>query len=247
MFFASDLMRGSHAKFMKAEKQTNDLGEYRLAHLAPDKYYLAVQARPWYAQPQVSAQMGHHRSVGNGGPAFFAPGPGVASDPLFDVVYPLTFYPGGTDEGSSAGLVLSAGEKQEANITLRAGPATRLRLTAVNNEAGTSFGVDAGQRVFGTFTLGQGQLSGVVQLDGKPAPGVMVLLVPKSGQEMEEDSRMDESDSDGTFSLGGILPGDYVLLALKDGWDLEWSNSEVLRPYLSAGEKRDLTCHHAVE
>jgi len=402
VLFASDLMRGSHAKFMQAETQTNDLGEYRFAHLAPDKYYLAVQARPWYAQPQVSAQMGHHRSVGNGGPAFFASGPGVASDPILDVVYPITFYPGVTDEGSSAGLVLSAGEKQEANITLRAVPATRLRLTAVNNEAGTSFGVDAGQRVFGTFTFGlnnvfgqvapgefevaglppgeltlvlvaskasewtsrsievdsrvgtidaaelpattkvsgriflpgasaarggsvslkstsaatlpgattplqadgtfnfsgiqpgtyriqvsvppegyyvqkliakeaktsgreititggndvdltvtlgqgQGQLSGVVQLDGKPAPGVMVLLVPKSGQEMEEDSRMDESDSDGTFSLGGILPGDYVLLALKDGWDLEWSNSEVLRPYLSAGQKMSIAANQSVK
>src|SRR6266576_3166197 len=95
-----------------------------------------------------------------GSTAFFASGPGVASDPILDVVYPITFYPGVTDEGSSAGLVLSAGEKQEANITLRAVPATRLRLTAVNNEAGTSFGVDAGQRVFGTFTFGLNNVFG---------------------------------------------------------------------------------------
>jgi hypothetical protein len=98
-----------------------------------------------------------------------------------------------------------------------------------------------------TLGQGQGQLSGAVQLDGKPTPGVMVLLVPKSGQEMEEDSRMDESDSDGTFSMGGILPGDYVLLALKDGWDLEWSNSEVLRPYLSAGQKISIAANQSVK
>ena len=50
-----------------------------------------------------------------------------------------------------------------------------------------------------TVTMGQGQsqVTGVVQLGGKLAAGVMVLLVPQSGQEMEEDSRMDESDSDG--------------------------------------------------
>lgn len=195
--------------------------------------------------------MGQHaRSVGNGGPPFFASGPGVASDPILDVVYPITFYPGVTDEGSSAGLVLSAGEKQEANLILRAVPATRLRPTAVNHEAGTSFGVDAGQRVFGTFTFGLNNVFGQVapgELDGTPAPGVMVLLVPKSGQEMEGDSRMDESDSDGTFSLGGILPGDYVLLALKDGWDLEWSNSEVLRPYLSAGQKISIAANQSVK
>ena len=46
-----------------------------------------------------------------------------------------------------------------------------------------------------------------------------------------------ESDSDGTFSLGGIVPGDYVLLAIKDGWDLEWSKSEALRPYYPRGKK----------
>jgi hypothetical protein len=100
-----------------------------------------------------------------------------------------------------------------------------------------------------TVTLGhgQGQVTGVVQLEGKPAAGVLVLLVPESGQEMEEDSRMDESDSDGTFSLGGILPGDYVLLAIKDGWDLEWSNSDVLRPYLSAGQKISIAANQSVK
>lgn len=57
---------------------------------------------------------------------------------------------------------------------------------------------------------------------------------------MEENSRMDESDSDGTFSLGGILPGEYVLIAIKDGWDLEWAKLGVLKPYLSAGQKLTL-------
>src|SRR5207244_11757906 len=101
-----------------------------------------------------------------------------------DVVYPITFYPGVTDEGSSAGLVLSAGAKQEANITLRAVPATRLRLTAVNNEAGTSFGVDAGQRVFGTFTFGLnndvGQVApGEYEVAGLP-PGELTLVLVAS-------------------------------------------------------------------
>ena len=100
-----------------------------------------------------------------------------------------------------------------------------------------------------TVTLGpgQGQVTGVVQLDGKPAAGVMVLLVPESGREMEEDSRIDESDSDGTFSLSGILPGGYVLLAIKDGWDLEWAKSDVLRPYLSAGQKMSIAANRSAK
>jgi len=401
--FASDLMRGRVGKFLRAQTETNDLGEYRLAHLPPDRYDLAVQARPWYAQPQLSAQSQGVRRMENGWPSFFVSGPGVGLDPILDVVYPVTFYPGVTDEGSSAGLVLRAGEKQEANITLQSVPATHLRLTGVNSEGATSFYVGASQRVFGAFTFGlnnlvigqvapgeyevaglppreltlvltannanewtsrsievdsregnidaakllatakvsgrvflpgadaarggsvrlmstsaatlpdaktplqadgtfnfsgiqpgtyriqvtvpadghyvqklvakeakisgreititggndvdltvtlgqgQGQVTGVVELDGNPAAGVMVLLVPKSGQEMEEDSRMDESDSDGTFTLGGILPGDYVLLAIKDGWDLEWSKSEILRPYLLAGHKMSIAANQSVK
>ena len=78
---------------------------------------------------------------------------------------------------------------------------------------------------------GPGQVTGVAQLDGKPAAGVMVLMVPESGENLEEDFRMDQSDSDGTFTLANALPGEYILMAIKDGWELEWMNSSVLKPY----------------
>src|SRR5215470_17165551 len=53
-----------------------------------------------------------------------------------------------------------------------------------------------------TITMGSalGQLAGVAQLNGKPAAGVMVLLVPESGPNLEDDSRMGQTDSDGTFT-----------------------------------------------
>ena len=59
----------------------------------------------------------------------------------------------------------------------------------------------------------------------------MVLLVPESGENIEDDSRMDQSDSDGTFAIGAILPGKYRLMAIEDGWDLEWFNPTVLNPF----------------
>jgi hypothetical protein len=43
--------------------------------------------------------------------------------------------------------------------------------------------------------------------------------------------RIDQSDSDGTFSLRNILPGKYWLMAIQDGWDLEWANPVVLQPF----------------
>jgi hypothetical protein len=62
------------------------------------------------------------------------------------------------------------------------------------------------------------QVTGLVQVEGKPTAGVMVLIVPESGENLEEDSRRDQSDSDGTFTLANILPGKYVLMAIEDGW-----------------------------
>ena len=59
----------------------------------------------------------------------------------------------------------------------------------------------------------------------------MVLLVPESSENIEDDSRMDHSDSDGTFALREILPGKYRLMAIDDGWDLEWANPAVLKPF----------------
>jgi Carboxypeptidase regulatory-like domain len=83
-----------------------------------------------------------------------------------------------------------------------------------------------------TMARGQGDVTGLAKLDGKPAAGMMVLLAPASGQNLEEDSRVDQSDSDGTFALHAITPEKYFLVAIEDGWDLEWTNAAVLKPYL---------------
>jgi hypothetical protein len=33
-----------------------------------------------------------------------------------------------------------------------------------------------------------------------------------------------------------VLPGKYTLLAIENGWDLEWANPTVLQRYMSKGE-----------
>lgn len=69
------------------------------------------------------------------------------------------------------------------------------------------------------------------------------LLLPETGQDLQEDSRLDQSDSDGTFTLGGILPGKYSLLAIEDGWDLEWTNRSILKPYLEKAQALQISAN----
>ena len=104
--------------------------------------------------------------------------------------------------------------------------------------AGRKLTIEGTQEVQLTIILasGTGQVTGTAQLDEKPKAGVLVLLLPESGENLEDDFRMDQSDSDGTFTLRDILPGRYLLMAIENGWDLEWSNPAVLKPFREHAE-----------
>jgi hypothetical protein len=79
---------------------------------------------------------------------------------------------------------------------------------------------------------GYGQVDGVAERDGRPASGVMILLAPEDPKDNQILFRRDQSDSDGTFSLFNIIPGRYRLLAIDEGWDLDWADPNVLAAYL---------------
>ena len=78
-------------------------------------------------------------------------------------------------------------------------------------------------------------IEGFVKNDGKPTPGVMVVLVPASPNDDIELFRRDQSDLDGSFVLPNVIPGKYTALAIRDGWTLEWGKPEILAHYLSKG------------
>ena len=83
-------------------------------------------------------------------------------------------------------------------------------------------------------------LSGFALKNGKPVAGAMVLLVPQDpGHDMSLYHR-DQSDSDGSFSMPTLFPGRYTLLAIENGWDLEWADPAVLFRYLPSGQPVDL-------
>jgi hypothetical protein len=69
----------------------------------------------------------------------------------------------------------------------------------------------------------------------KGAPGVMVVLVPKDLVAFSALARRDQSDSDGSFALRDVAPGQYTLVAIEDGWELDWARPEVISRYLPGG------------
>jgi Carboxypeptidase regulatory-like domain len=92
-----------------------------------------------------------------------------------------------------------------------------------------------------TATGALGRISGIVVRDDKPEAGAMVVLVPNHPVSDFALFRRDESDSDGTFSLRDVLPGQYTVIALENGWELDWANPAALQPYLKSGIPVDLT------
>jgi len=85
------------------------------------------------------------------------------------------------------------------------------------------------------ITLGRGlaEIHGTALQDGKGMGGTMVLLVPANSGANYVLFRRDQSDSDGTFLLPRVVPGRYEVVAIQNGWELEWSKPEVLKPYLT--------------
>jgi 5-hydroxyisourate hydrolase-like protein (transthyretin family) len=96
-------------------------------------------------------------------------------------------------------------------------------------------------RISGIATHGAGQVNGTAMREGQPFSGAMIVLVPQDGANNLPLFRRDQSDSDGTFTLTNVVPGHYTVVALANGWDLEWANPVVLQPYLKNGETVQVT------
>jgi len=88
-----------------------------------------------------------------------------------------------------------------------------------------------------TVTLANGatDVIGFAHDGGKGKPGVMIVLVPKNSPTNLSMFRRDQSDSDGSFRLREVAPGQYTVVAIEDGWELEWARPEVIRRYLPGG------------
>jgi len=345
---------------------TDDTGAYEFSNLGAGEYYIAVVTSPWYAMHSPQPR-------------------GASSDdsPL-DVAYPVTFFDSTTSEASATPIMLEAGTRQKADISLHAVPALRLQIAAprkgaaiaqpelrtmvfggpFSSESSSAFdpihtgvvefsGIPPGHyqllqgdppriseldadsseavdpntgsvavTVSGTLRSttnapvpdnvnivleeATGQIQGSMQInarkgefrfdavppgawslsasaqgnplpvvavssagavtagnqitvkdravsvvatvspslsrvkgfartDGKGVAGAMIVLIPRQPSAYRALVRRDQSDSDGSFSLRDVPAGQYTVIAIEDGWKIDWTDRASLTRYLPRG------------
>src|SRR5207302_4452755 len=86
-----------------------------------------------------------------------------------------------------------------------------------------------------TLVAGSMVVQGIAKRAGKAFAGAMVVLVPKNREMNRDLFRRDQSDLDGTFVLHAVVPGAYTVVAIENGWDLDWSQPGVIAAYLKRG------------
>ena len=92
-----------------------------------------------------------------------------------------------------------------------------------------------------SVSVGSARVEGIVRRNGKGVAGAMVMLVPRNLAAIAELARRDQSDSDGSFSLRDAIPGQYTVVAIEHGWDLDWARPETIRRFLPRGTSVTVT------
>lgn len=177
---------------------TDDRGHYLFSHLGPGTYFVAVSARPWYAQ---------YPNPGEPKPDAESASRLVEERAPLQVAYPMTFYPSAEDSSGATPIPLQPRDRVTVDIAVRAMPAVHLRIrtgaAGAPNE-GRGF-PRVSQRIFeGTLvpimsSQGFTSNSGVYEYTGI-APGHYVIEMP-DGSGKGRPGWYKELDLSGTVEL----------------------------------------------
>jgi protocatechuate 3,4-dioxygenase beta subunit len=114
-----------------------------------------------------------------------------------------------------------------------------VRISSTGSDiAGHILNVTAGSSLAVSLSLvgGAVNVEGFAKRAAKAAPGAMIVLVPKDPESHRDLFRRDQSDQDGSFSLRSVVPGSYTIVAIENGWDLDWSRPGVIAHYAEHGK-----------
>jgi hypothetical protein len=91
-----------------------------------------------------------------------------------------------------------------------------------------------------------GRLKGFALIGDRPTPAVLVVLAPAKGSPNALDYRGFQTENDGSFDYISVAAGDYLLFAV-DRLNLEYTNPEVVRPYLTSAIPVHIDAHAVLE
>ena len=232
-------------------------GVIEIMGLAPGHYVVEMQASS--AANETSNSRGWYQEIDLAGDTELS----LGDAPAFATVSGSVFFPGeaSVPKGSSvrisdpvtgASFASAISDKGQVDFGADAVRAGRYNLSLGSSQGfflsrlsvtgarltGRTLDIGGGSSVHfvGVATRGLGQVDGVALRDGQPFAGAMIVLVPRDPAHNSPLFRRDQSDSDGTFTLRNVVPGQYTVVAIANGWDLEWGNPVALMPYLERGE-----------
>lgn len=143
------------------------------------------------------------------------------------------------DKGEAAFTDLAPGQYDVA----AGSPTKAYSVSRISREGhginGHNLDVPAGSSLTVSLVLVGGAVTveGFAKRSGNAAPGAMIVLVPSNPEANLELFRRDQSDQDGSFVLRQVVPGTYTILAIENGWDLDWAKPAVIEHYRQHGQK----------
>lgn len=123
---------------------------------------------------------------------------------------------------------------------MASGPGTLLPVVAVSvggaQRAGNVVTLrDRGSDLVITLSEAETRVEGFARKSGKGLAGAMIVLLPRNPALWQSLTRRDQSDSDGSFALQNVAPGEYTVVAIEDGWQIDWTRPDAMARYLPAG------------
>jgi hypothetical protein len=121
----------------------------------------------------------------------------------------------------------TAGDKRMPIVATKLGSKER---------AGNEIALSEGSPTLRVIVTGaEMRIEGFAKKNGRGAAGAMMVLLPRNTAQWKALTRRDQSDSDGSFAFRDVAPGEYTVVAIENGWPLDWSSPQVMERYLHAG------------
>jgi protocatechuate 3,4-dioxygenase beta subunit len=214
-------------------ERTNDLGEFRIANLAPGNVYVSVNPPPDFKSLIEAA----------GGTATEQRNAEKAADKA-TLAYQTTYYPGTGDRSQASAIQLHAGDDFPVNFSLTPSPALSIRGSVVNLPAHTSATIMLQSHDFnvvmngaemhkdGSFVIrdvSPGSYTILATVDGSSVPMMArqslqvgssnvdgLRLAPQPGASVRGRLRLESRGGMGTFDPGQIF---LTLQSVEEGDD----------------------------